>query len=158
MWEKQFTAASVSNNTTSRLEMDSLTDAVCAQSNQKCHLSSSKKYNFFRQKDWGKNTCSIQMEFSTFLSFQIFLFCLLITMRLVTKGTMKTGKQAAVSNIHFLRLSRELQELPNLWLHANERAVSNFLGTFTQVFSNGFRFFSQFSTFDTFGLIKQPIK
>ena len=44
--------------------MDSLTDAVCAQSNQKCHLSSSKKYNFFRQKDWGKNTCSIQMEFS----------------------------------------------------------------------------------------------
>ena len=77
-------------------------------------------------------------------------------MRLVTKGTMKTGKQAAVSNIHFLRLSRELQELPNLWLHANERAVSNFLGTFTQVFSNGFRF-SQFSTFDTFCLIKQPI-
>ena len=78
-------------------------------------------------------------------------------MRLVTKGTMKTGKQAAVSNIHFLRLSRELQELPNLWLHANERAVSNFLGTFTQVFSNGFCFFSQFSTFDTFGLIKQQI-
>ena len=39
-----------------------------------------------------------------------------------------------VSNIHFLRLSGEL---PNLCLHANERAVSNFLGTFTQVFSNG---------------------